>query len=435
MSVSTLTKWVVCFVAVAGSSAALAVTRTASSCSASAVTSAIASSSNGDTVSVPAGTCTWSSPVSINKSITVSGAGIDKTILMTNGYFVPAGTNDYRITGFTFNGNWGSNYIIEHGQSRTGNKRFRIDHNKFMNKDYSISGTVVFHGYSYGVIDHNIFQDTLDEILAIGGDGAPASSRTPVVGGYENGTIFIEDNQFTLTNACRDHFAPDSHGAAENLFDGNSGPRIVFRYNAVSDHPNCRWLSALETHGFESEFSTVGDARGVYSVKIYGNTFTSNYSQSAGAIKLRGLQGGGVVFNNTFSGTGNSFSDFVELRNLRSHTSDDTGSLSAGNIHAAGYTELCHARQAGESAALTCEKCGGLPGPCFGQVKNLYIWSNVNAGRVLVQSKDYTPVDIVLNSHYFLSSMPGYTPYPYPHPLTSGSGGATLPAPANLRMQ
>jgi len=405
---------------------------TAATCSLSNVQAAINAASAGDTVAVPAGRCTWSGQATINKSLTIQGAGIDVTTIVSRGFDISAGVNDYRITGFTFDGAWGSNYLIRHGQSRTGNKRFRIDHNKFINKEYTTSGTIVFHGFSYGVIDHNVFQDTLDEILSVGGDGAPAYSRSPVVGGYENGSIFIEDNQFTLTSACSAHFGGDPNGAAENVFDGNSGPRIVFRYNTVTDSPTCRWMYPLEVHGFESEFSTVGDARPVYGLEVYNNTFVSNYAGGGMALKLRGLGGGGVVFNNTFTGSGHSFSALAEIRNLRSHTSDDTGSLSKGNLNAAGYTMLAHSRQADEGG-LICEHCSGHTGLIFGQVHNLYFWSNTNAGGVSVESAGFTRTDVLLNTHYFMSAMPGYTPYTYPHPLTTGTMLAPRP-PSNIRV-
>jgi hypothetical protein len=401
-----------------------AATLTASSCAESAVQSAINSAANGDTVAVPAGKCTWTSQATVNKTLVIQGAGIDLTTLVSHGFSVNTGVNDYRITGFTFDGNWGSSYIIDHGQSRTGNKRFRIDHNKFINKDYSTSGTIVFHGYSYGVIDHNLFQDALDEILSFGGDGAPAYTRTPIVGGYENGTIFVEDNTFTLTSACSAHFGGDPNSAAENVFDANSAPRVVFRYNTVSDFATCRWQYPIEMHGFESEFSTVGDARPIYSVEIYNNAFISNYAGSGMAIKMRGLGAGGVIFNNTFTGSGHSFDVLADLRNLRSHTSDDTGSLSKGNLNAAGYTMLAHARQVDE-AGLICEHCASHTGLVFGQVNNLYIWNNTNAGPVSVENNGFTSMDIALNKNYFLGAMPGYIPYAYPHPL---QGTATPPA-------
>jgi pectin methylesterase-like acyl-CoA thioesterase len=48
----------------------------AASCSSEDVQSAIYSASDGDTVTVPAGTCTWSAAVNINnKTITLRGAG------------------------------------------------------------------------------------------------------------------------------------------------------------------------------------------------------------------------------------------------------------------------------------------------------------------------------------------------------------------------
>lgn len=275
----------------------------------------------------------------------------------------------------------------------------------------------MFHGYSYGVLDHNIFQDCLNEILSVGGDGASSYARTPIVGGYENGTIFAEDNQFTLTSACSAYFGGDPNGAAENVFDGNSGPRIVFRYNTISDNATCRWQYPIEVHGFESEFSTVGDARAVYAVEIYNNTFTANYAGSGMMFKVRGLGGGGVVFNNTFYGIGHSFDKLADLRNLRSHPTDDTGSLSKGNINAAGYTQFAHSRQADETG-LICEHCSGHTGLVFGQVNNLYFWNNTNAGPVTVETTQYTSSDIILNTNYFLSAMPGYSPYVYPHPLT-----------------
>ena len=208
-----------------------------------------------------------------------------------------------------------------------------------MNKPYSTSGTIVFNGYSYGVIDNNVFQDCLDEILSFGGDGDASYGRTPSVGGYENGTIFVEDNNFRCLPAVDTKYG-DQYYAAENIFDGNSGPRIVFRYNTVADHQYCRWITAMEAHGFESEFSTVGDARGVNTVEIYENSFTSNYSGSGGFLKLRGLGGGGVIFNNTRTGTGNTFKG-ITLKNLRSHDSDDTGSLSVGEHSCSRIFKLC----------------------------------------------------------------------------------------------
>ena len=61
---------------------ASAATIQASSCSRDAVQSAINSARDGDIVVIPAGNCTWNSTVSISdKSITLQGAGVDRTVI------------------------------------------------------------------------------------------------------------------------------------------------------------------------------------------------------------------------------------------------------------------------------------------------------------------------------------------------------------------
>ena len=207
---------------------------------------------------------------------------------------------------------------------------------------------MVFHGFSYGVLDHNVFQDTLDKVISVGGDGAPAEARTPVVGGYENGTIFIEDNEFTLTGACSAHFGGDPRGAAENVFDGNSGPRIVFRSNKVTDAATCRWQYPLEVHGFESEFSTVGDARPVFLRGLQQHLRLQLLGRRHGA-QAPGTGGGGVVFNNTFIGPGRSFARWrksgTPFSHERRHWLAEQGQPQCGRIYAARAHEAAGRRR------------------------------------------------------------------------------------------
>src|SRR5262245_15688116 len=53
----------------------------ATTCSNNDVAQAISVAHAGDTVQIPAGTCTWTARLQINVGITVSGAGVDRTIL------------------------------------------------------------------------------------------------------------------------------------------------------------------------------------------------------------------------------------------------------------------------------------------------------------------------------------------------------------------
>ena len=74
----------------------------AASSSKSNVEAAIASASDGDVVFVPAGNSTWSSRVTVNKAITIFGAGIGNTIITDFGFDVADGTNNWRISHFEF---------------------------------------------------------------------------------------------------------------------------------------------------------------------------------------------------------------------------------------------------------------------------------------------------------------------------------------------
>jgi hypothetical protein len=70
--------------ALAGGGAAEAATLNASSCNLSAVSLVVTSAVDGDTVVIPAGTCSWSGPLSIsNKSITLKGQGIGATVIVS----------------------------------------------------------------------------------------------------------------------------------------------------------------------------------------------------------------------------------------------------------------------------------------------------------------------------------------------------------------
>ena len=71
---------------------------TAASCSAAAVQDAINVASDGDTVTVPEGNCTWTTMVSIdNKGLTLRGAGIGQTTITDQ----TSGTSALNITGAT----------------------------------------------------------------------------------------------------------------------------------------------------------------------------------------------------------------------------------------------------------------------------------------------------------------------------------------------
>src|SRR5262249_24514308 len=120
-----------------------AATVNAASCSQANVQAAIASASNGDTVIVPAGSCTWTSGISLGtKAITLQGAGIGATNITHNISgsqvnlitFAQHATIHTRITGFSFlGGSYDHRMISTSGSANdsAGNatcSAFRIDH-------------------------------------------------------------------------------------------------------------------------------------------------------------------------------------------------------------------------------------------------------------------------------------------------------------------
>ena len=288
----------VCLWAVVSAATADAATIEAASCSQQDVQAAVDAASDGDTVLVPAGTATWTSPAGnapsvriSKKAITVQGAGMDKTVITdatgARGRQVPflivtAEGKPFRITGFAFEehltaNDW-SGMIVLGGDG----KNFRIDHCKFANN--RIKGISV-GGACYGVIDHCVFTGRQQSIYVShstlgGGSYGDGSWSSPLTLGTGK-AVYVEDNTF--------EYAKPTTGTG--AIDSASGGRYVFRHNTVIN-------TTVGTHGTE----TSGRLRSVRSYEIYGNTFQNKGKRWVlpRAIFLRG--GTGVVFDNTFTG-------------------------------------------------------------------------------------------------------------------------------------
>src|ERR1700722_463719 len=136
----------------------------AANVSLSAVQAAVNSASSGDTVTIPAGTDTWTNTLTINNDIQLIGAGQGQTIVTNNVSLSNSGTmfswqtssnGICRLSGFTFGA--GAVDAVHNDSSR--NFYFggtchavRIDHCDFtgLNEDHVLE----FFGWIYGVIDH-----------------------------------------------------------------------------------------------------------------------------------------------------------------------------------------------------------------------------------------------------------------------------------------
>src|SRR5947207_3642760 len=237
--------------------------------------------SDGDVITLPAGTFIWTAGVSLTKGITVrgqttvTGAGTatctadDQTIIIDE-YLrsvpgsllkatIPAGKS-FRLTGITFRrgtvnivGGDGGIRVNSSGGLVT---NARIDHCHFYHLAWGAMLQV--SGWTYGVDDHNLFEQ---------GDGLNHSHfiTNGSTNGHTNGNgawadfsyygsdkfWFIEDNTITGTGVI----------TVNGGIDCSSGGRYVARHNY--------WQNATP-NGHGTENSAV---RGMRTIQVYNNTF------------------------------------------------------------------------------------------------------------------------------------------------------------------
>ena len=133
---------------------AQAATIIAASCSQANVASAIASAKPGDTVQVPAGTCSWSG-LSIS-GITLIGAGKSATgtVITAGGVTITKHASQHtRVSGFRFTGT--DNHVTINGNP--GDKAFIVDNNYFFTNGTDGASRMVITTVNGGLIHHNDF--------------------------------------------------------------------------------------------------------------------------------------------------------------------------------------------------------------------------------------------------------------------------------------
>jgi hypothetical protein len=413
-----------------------AATRTAASCSRADVGTAVNSAADGDTIVIPAGTCTWSTNLTItNKILTIQGAGMNSTIIVdgvSKGNYPnvpqvisyktkPGGLT--RITGMTFQGgsavdNNNKGMLWIDGNSN----QFRLDHVKIRT---TVTAGIHFHQNVLGVVDHNVFELSNwaygvyihHENWNNSGDFGDASWADATYLGT-NKALYFEDNTF-------------SGSGSQVAVDGWSGSRVVFRYNVLTN-------ATFGNHGTE----TSGRWRSQRSFEVYNNTFNWNSMNWASMIGIRG--GTGVIFNNTGTTSGNGYTQVVaDLNDLRSsdfsRAYDPWGHCNGsnpwdGNQNGLGTGYPCLDQPGRGRGSLIASFAPSPIGNLNQALEPIYGWNNTLNGQNSALKTVATKV-VVANRDFYNTPKPGYTPYTYPHPLTTGSGGGSGPsAPQNLRI-
>lgn len=415
-----------------------AATITAATCSQASVASAVASASPGDTVAIPAGTCSWTSPLTITKGITLQGAGQGVTIIedhvgkgdancQNGGAMIIWSVNSpaaYRMTGLTIRGVAADPYVCSRGHVVAGGttKAFRVDH---ITIDPKQTAGIVVQGDTYGVIDHSTFSGDFKNSVQVkhmawgGGQYGDRSWTEPIHWGTEK-AVYIEDNTFINTNAdC----------LQTGFFDSYGGGRAVIRRNSARN-------VGFASHGTD----TSQRIRSQRQMEVYDNTFT--FGDICTPPNIGWIRGGtGVVFNNTATAPAGTMGSLVSLVNCRDTGAGcGTGSSSFAPWGACDGTSVFDGNTPGESgyrcidqpgAGTSVDLLGQSPPPDI-KAQNVldpvYIWNNQLRG---VSNNSASPsMNVRLNRDYYSGApRPGYVPYVYPHPLVSGAAVPPPPPP------
>ncbi len=417
-----------------------AATIAASSCSNTAVTTAMASAIDGDTITIPAGNCTWSGAITTSKGITIQGAGINVTII--NGYgfdlTVPNGKS-WRVTGMTLRG---SACIGAY----TNSKSWRVDHIMFdaVSPGSRCQNRIIWieptgPDYTKGLIDHNTFQSpgAIQVHMRAAGDGGNGEYIRSLGLGTDD-AVYIEDNAFIHSTLQISNPTTDCDG----------GGRLVFRYNTV------------QNSYFEMHDAIVGGLRSCRKWEVYNNTFKMTYE--SGQFTFIGIRGGtGVIANNTFQSGGYYITSPIvvglyRIAQLGGDPWDVQCSSSSGNFLGASTSIPTSCTSSGGSCIRLDGPSTSPSGyPCrdqFGFDANnpqvsrpVLIYGNTlngSAHNTFTFNGPGSPSTYIVNNRDYCTgtTMPAscngvstaYKPYTYPHPLQNGisSGGGVTPPPA-----
>jgi len=263
--------------------------KSAPSCSYADVSTAITSASVGDTINVPAGTCTWNSTLNINKGINLIGAGVGNTVIIsgtavgTNSNLIsyqpsnPAINAPFRVSGFTFDlGGALRNGIELYSNGLVIQTKVRIDHNRFQNIGRSTAYMFINFVKVRGVIDHNYFTEA-SYFARTNGYGLGEDlweNWEGVVFGKADNTMWFEDN---IINGPP--------------VDCSRGMRYAFRYNTINTTGGGQ---LFDQHG------NYGTSYSCFGGELYGN----NVVGTSGGQFLDQRGGRFFVYNNNFNTTG-----------------------------------------------------------------------------------------------------------------------------------
>lgn len=371
----------------------------------------------GDTVTVPIGSCTWASTLTVSKSITLQGAGSGSTIITFTSAADPGinSTQDNTvIKGFDFKAPGDTNsYIL-----KISGDDWLVCYNIF---ESTVPGDKLFGVFPSGpsgnpgptgVIFYNTFNDTQvvcygsAQMLNAGDDQHVLWAAALAIGGED--AVYIEGNTFNMT-------------ANGNVVDGNYGAAYVVRHNTFN----------VTGTGYTIEAHSLLDStkRAIKTWEIYNNLIVG--SNKFAPMLIRG--GTGVIFNNRLSGTFFGDDD-IHFDNSRSYGDPggacgqcDGDSVWDGNTaEQSGYPCRDQLGRGPDGEQWSVDTTDGDPYGAYNQTLTpAYVWDNLKADGSTPMSV-YVTNDcgnwIQVNRDYYLSAKPSYVPRSSPDARTGLSG-------------
>ncbi len=430
-------------------------THNAASCSYADVSAAITAATVGDTVTVPAGLCTWSSTLTITKGINLIGAGVGSTVITNNttgglGYsgkhcwsYVPSNytlNTPFRISGFTIDLDNKAAWLslgTTKSAPFTIQTNIRIDHNSIINVPNNVAaGYIWAFGDMHGVVDNNNFSGAFygfksDPQIVASYAWYSTSPQKTFVSGSSN-YLYYEDNTISLTTG-------------DNLLvEGQYGGRHAWRYNTITGGASS---SLFEAHGHQGTGALGMPA--VFGVEVYGNRITNS---GGNLTKTRG--GKSFVFYNSVVNAADNVA-YDGLLACPVDTYDDpvaemihdtywwgsrtgyTGALTGASVtHTAGVScnGLSNIPTSGRdvfsdnsSPDVSCGTLANIPGTCsIGQG----YWATNQSCSDLTGMVGVNPTTTISGTFYKCTSTDNwesfYTPYTYPHPLRDDGLAPTI---------
>lgn len=391
---------------------------TAADTSQTEVEACISSADAGNTITLPTGSSSWTSEITVNKALVLQGAGIASTIITGYGFAIEA--NDVHIFDIRFNLGGGSRFEIGESSKRTG----FILSACYVQQTSDSSGTITFYNGSLGLVANNTFEIK----TPLGGTGIyvfgsndsdwTGASFFGEVGDY----VFFEDNEFI----CSDN---GSNNHCDHALLSGQGGSMVVRCNKFTNGSSSRyWYDTIDNHGY-GEGSNVRSTR---QMEAYGNKFTVAFA-GVRTFQLRG--GSQRVFANDIDYNGFTptlgvlYMNENRAWNSQSNTSfpsdtDDCATNSSTSDPDCGQNNDSTYCCDNHEGYACCDQIGqGQDG--YGgsrqQTIGTYFWDNTDgsSGAVspTVSSSGIVSTFIQADRDYFSGAAPdGYSPYTYPHP-------------------